>query len=121
MLLTRTAMVQAKSGSQDEKFDVLKSILAKVMSSGGSNEDDKTQKGEELKEKSKAYNFNPDDVLPAEAQQQLWELLKWHDDIMRDVIRQLSMIPGLTDLIDALTNALNACECVCLPAVTMRF
>ena len=116
MSLTRIAIVQAKSGNQDEKLDVVKTILGKVMSGGG-NQEDKTQKGEELKEKSKAYSFNPDDVLPAEAQQQLWELLKWHDDIMRDVIKQISMIPGLTDLIDALTNALNACKCPCAPVV----
>jgi hypothetical protein len=75
----------------------------------GSGEDDKMGKGDELKEKSKAYNFNPDDVAPPEVQQQLWELLKWRDEIFREVLRRMEMIPGLTDLIDALTDALNAC------------
>jgi hypothetical protein len=97
------------------------------MHSGGSGEDDKMAQGEEMQKKSEAYNFDPgvclsysllgvnfittpDNVAPPEVQKQLWDLLKWRDGVYRDVIRQLSMIPGLTDLIDNLTDALNACE-----------
>lgn len=107
-MLTLILALQAKNKDQDEALGLLKTILGKVMNTGGSNQDDKTQKADELKEQSKAYNFDPDNVMPPEVQTQLMELLKWHDDIMRDVIRQLSMVPGLGDLIDELTNALNA-------------
>ena len=63
-----------------------------------------------MKEKSKAYEFNPDDILPSDVRRQLWELLKWRDNIYRDILKKIEMIPGLEGLIDALGNALNACE-----------
>ena len=37
-------------------------------------------------------------------------ILKWRDDVYRDIIEKIEMVPGLSDLIDQLTNALNACE-----------
>ena len=49
-------------------------------------------------------------MMPPEVQQQLWDLLKWRDGVYRDVIRQLEMVPGLSELIDNLTDALNACK-----------
>lgn len=42
---------------------------------------------DEMKEKSKAYEFNPDDVAPPEVQEQLLNLLKWRDDIYREVLK----------------------------------
>lgn len=63
-----------------------------------------------IQEKSKAYNFDPNNVAPPEVREQLWELLKWRDNIYRDIIAKIEMIPGLSDLIEGLTNALNACE-----------
>ena len=42
-------------------------------------------------------------------QRQLFEILKWRDNVYRDIIKKIEMIPGLNDLIDQLTNALNAC------------
>jgi hypothetical protein len=55
-----------------------------------------------------------DNIAPPEVQQQLWDLLKWRDGVYRQVLAQLSLIPGLTDLIDSLTDALNACESSCV-------
>lgn len=63
-----------------------------------------------MKEKSQAYQFNPDDIAPPEVQQQLWELLKWRDGIYREVVGMIEMVPGLESLLDNLSNALNACE-----------
>jgi hypothetical protein len=65
---------------------------------------------EDIKEQSKAYDFNPDNVAPPEVQQRLLQLLRWRDDTMRDIIEKIEMIPGLSDLIDNITDALNACE-----------
>ena len=65
------------------------------------------QQGEDIK--NKAYNFNPDDYAPKEVQAQLLQILRWRDDVYRDIIKKIEMIPGLNDLIDQLTNALNAC------------
>ena len=61
-----------------------------------------------MKEKAQAYEFNPDDIAPPEVQQQLFQLLKWRDDIYRDILKKIEMVPGLEELIDNLTNALNA-------------
>lgn len=57
--------------------------------------------------------------MPPEVQKQLWDLLEWRDDVYRDFIRQLAMVPGLSELIDNLTDALNACACSRLSACTL--
>jgi hypothetical protein len=62
-----------------------------------------------MKEKSKAYNFDPDDVMPPEVQQQMLQLLKWRDNIYRDILAKIEMVPGLQALLNAFTDALNAC------------
>lgn len=66
--------------------------------------------GENLQQQSKAYNFNPDNLAPPEVQQQLTSLLTWHDDVYRDILKKIENIPGLTEVLDNITNALNACE-----------
>ena len=63
-----------------------------------------------MQAQAKAYHFDPDNVAPPEVRQQLWNLLKWRDNIYRDIIKKIEMIPGLSELIDNLTNALNACK-----------
>lgn len=65
---------------------------------------------EEMKRKSEAYHFDPNQALPAEVVKNLRDILKFHDDVMRSIIKKLEMVPGLTDLLDGLSNALNACE-----------
>ena len=65
---------------------------------------------EEMKRKSEAYHFDPNRTFPPEVIRNMKEVLKFHDDILRTIIAKLEMIPGLTDLVDALSNALNACE-----------
>ncbi|KIY69371.1 Het-C-domain-containing protein [Cylindrobasidium torrendii FP15055 ss-10] len=97
-------MNKSQSNDTSEKLAALKGLLSKV----GGGEEDKTSKAEEIEAQSKAYDFNPDDVAPPEVQQLLLDLLKWHDDIMRDIIAKIDMIPGLADLVDELTNAINA-------------
>jgi hypothetical protein len=62
---------QAKNQDQNEKLNLLRGILSKVMHSGGNSEDDKMQQGEDMKAKSQAYNFNPDDIMPKDVQNQL--------------------------------------------------
>lgn len=66
--------------------------------------------GANLQQQSKAYNFDPNNLAPPEVQQQLTALLTWHDDVYRDILKKIETIPGLTDLLDNITNALNACE-----------
>ena len=64
---------------------------------------------DEMQAQAKAYHFDPDNVAPPEVREQLWQLLKWRDNVYRDIIKKIEMVPGLSDLIDNLTNALNAC------------
>lgn len=96
-------MTDASQSDDSDKASALKSILSKI--GGGSEKVDET---EDLQQKSKAYNFNPDDVAPPEVQQQLFSVLKWRDSVYREILKKIEMIPGLSDLIDELTNALNA-------------
>ena len=63
--------------------------------------------GEILEAESKAYRFDPKNIAPREVQQRLWALLKWRDGIYRSVSNSL---PGLSSLVDNLTEALNTCK-----------
>ena len=88
----------------------LKDIFGKLKALSGGNSDSQMGQAEEMKRKSEAYHFDPNQVLPPEVVKNLKEVLKFHDDVLRDIIKKMEMIPGLTDLIDGLSNALNACE-----------
>lgn len=66
------------------------------------------QQAQDLKQK--AFDFDPDKYAPKEAQEQFLALLKWRDGVYRDITKKIEMVPGLSDLLDQLTNALNACE-----------
>lgn len=84
----------------------MKAILSKLPIGGGS---EKLEEREESDAQSKAYHFDPDNIAPPDVQRRLMELLKWRDDVYRGVVAKIEMVPGLTDLLEELTNALNAC------------
>ncbi|KAJ7201281.1 Het-C-domain-containing protein [Mycena pura] len=86
-------------------ISTLKSILSKLPIGGG---DDKMAEGEQLHAEAKAYNFDPDNIAPPEVQQKLMQLLRWRDGVMRSILEKIEMIPGLSELMDQLSNALNA-------------
>lgn len=96
--------ISQSSQGQAPDLSILKGILGKL---GGG--EDKLSQGEEIKKQSQAYNFDPDNIAPPEVQRQLLELLKWHDDIFRNVNEKIEMVPGLTNLMDEFSNALNEC------------
>jgi hypothetical protein len=96
---------QASQG--DDNAQVIKDILSKLPIGGG---DDKMSQGEQMQEQSKAYHVDPDNIAPPEVQRQLLDLLKWRDGVYRDVVKTIEMVPGLEDLVDQLSLALNACE-----------
>ncbi|KAG7099815.1 hypothetical protein E1B28_001626 [Marasmius oreades] len=98
-------MNESKNSDASEKISQVKSILSKF-NIGGSEE--KLNQGEQLQQQSQAYNFDPNNVAPPEVQRQLLDLLKWRDSIFRDISKKIEMIPGLSDLVEELTNALNA-------------
>ena len=66
--------------------------------------------GETLAAESKAYHFDPNNVAPPEVQRRLWALLKWHDNVFRNVSEITSSIPGLESLLSNLSDALNTCN-----------
>ena len=101
-------MSQASQGN--DTIGNLRSIISKLPIGGV--DDDKMGEADDMEAKAKAYNFDPDNVAPPEVREQLWQLLKWRDDIYRDIIKKIEMVPGLSDLIENLTNALNACACI---------
>ncbi|KAJ3830304.1 Het-C-domain-containing protein [Lentinula raphanica] len=86
-------------------IEKLRAIFAKLPIGGS---DEKMNQAEQLQQESKAYNFNPDDIAPPAVQKQLLEMLVWRDGIFRWITEKIEMIPGLSSLIDELTNALNA-------------
>ena len=93
--------------------------MGKLKALGGGNSDSQMNQAEEMKRKSEAYHFDPNKAFPPEVMRDLKEVLKFHDDILRNIIEKMAMVPGLTDLIDTLSNALNACE-LSLPCFVVR-
>ena len=86
---------------------MLKNIFSKF---GGGGNDEKLNQGEQIKQQSQAYHFDPNNVAPPEVKKQLLDLLRWHDDVMRDITKKMEMVPGLTTLLDQFSNALNECK-----------
>lgn len=100
-------MNELKNQDQSESPIVkLRAILGQIPSGGGDDKQNAMNKGDEIR--AKAFNFNPDDVAPEEVQQQLLEVLKWHDQVMHDITETIQKIPGLESLLEDLTNAMNA-------------
>jgi len=98
----------AKNNDSANKFDQIKGILSKLPIGG--DDDNGMGQAKQMQSQSKAYNFNPDDVAPPEVQQQLWSLLKWRDNVYRQILKKIEMVPGLENLLEELSNALNECE-----------
>ncbi|KAF8667700.1 Het-C protein [Rhizoctonia solani] len=99
-------MSELKNQDQSESpIAKLRAILGRIPSGGGQQQGAMEQ-GDQIR--AKAFDFNPDDVAPEEVQQRLLEILKWHDQVMRDITKTIQNIPGLESLLDDLTNALNA-------------
>lgn len=48
-----------------------------------------------MQAKSKAYEFNPDDVASQEVQRQLLALLKWRDGVYRDILKVRFPLQGV--------------------------
>ena len=91
--------------------------MGKLKGLSGGGDDSQMNHAEEMKRKSEAYHFDPNQNLPPEVLRNLKEVLRFHDDVLRDIIKKMEMVPGLTDLIDGLSNALNACELSLLDAI----
>ncbi|KAJ8453953.1 hypothetical protein ONZ45_g19497 [Pleurotus djamor] len=100
-----SAKMDSAQTNGDSQLQALSSILKKLPIGGG---DETASQGEEMQAQAKAYHFDPDNVAPPHVQKQLLDLLKWRDQVYRDIVAKIEMIPGLADLMDELTNALNA-------------
>ncbi|KAJ3571563.1 hypothetical protein NP233_g3672 [Leucocoprinus birnbaumii] len=97
-------MDEASKGG-DSNVSAFQAILGKLPIGGGNDKMNQTQ---EMQEEAKAYQFDPDNIAPPEVQRRLLDLLKWRDNIMRDVTETIEKIPGLSDLVESFENALNA-------------
>jgi hypothetical protein len=92
--------------NKEETLGTIKSLLSQIPSSGG--DDNEMQKGEQLRQQ--AFNFDPDHYVTEDVQKQLLDLLRWRDQIMRKVDSAVEHIPGLEDVVEQLTEAMNVCE-----------
>ncbi|KAH8833028.1 heterokaryon incompatibility Het-C [Flagelloscypha sp. PMI_526] len=100
-----SAKLEAAKGK--DASGTLGSLKDLLDSSGGGSEDEKLTSAQSLEQKSKAYHFNPDDVCPPDVQQNIKDLIRWRDDLMRDISRMIESIPGLSEIVEELTDALN--------------
>ncbi|KAG6846066.1 hypothetical protein H0H87_006430 [Tephrocybe sp. NHM501043] len=115
--VTEITQKMSESGNSEGNISKLKEILSQLPIGGG---DEKVSQGEEMNAAAKAYNFDPDNVAPPEVQKQLLDLLKWRDQVYREVVAKIEMVPGLANLLDELTNALNACKLSFLADVILK-
>jgi hypothetical protein len=65
-----------------------------------------------MKQQAQAYQFNPNNMAPPVVKERLLQILKWHDDVLRDIIKKIEMVPGLSRLLDEFSDALNECKYV---------
>ncbi|EKM84003.1 hypothetical protein AGABI1DRAFT_110607 [Agaricus bisporus var. burnettii JB137-S8] len=100
-----TSKMNEASQGEESNISAFKDIIGKLPMGGN---DDKVNQGDQMQQQSKAYNFDPNDIAPPEVQRNLIDVLKWRDSIVKDITQKMDMVPGLSDLIDELTNALNA-------------
>ncbi|KAI0692980.1 heterokaryon incompatibility protein Het-C-domain-containing protein [Cytidiella melzeri] len=94
------------SANPNTDSSLIRSILSKLPIGGSDN--NKMDVGDVMQEKSRAYHFDPNDVMPPHVQQDMLALLKWRDSIYRDILEKIEMIPGLESLLNAFVDALNA-------------
>lgn len=97
----------AKNTDQSDSPLSKLSGLFKMLPIGGGDKEDKMQQGEEMKAKAFDLTGKIDEVAPEEVQKQLWEILEWRDGIMKDIAETIENIPGLEQLLDQITEALN--------------
>ncbi|KAF8514344.1 heterokaryon incompatibility protein Het-C-domain-containing protein [Hysterangium stoloniferum] len=69
---------------------------------------EKMKQAEDMK--TQAYNFQLSQVAPEEILDFMWTVLEWRDRVYKDVLKGIAMIPGLNELFEKLTEALNGCE-----------
>lgn len=90
-------------GGANASIEQIKAILGQLPSFGG--KDEKLQQAENMQ--SNAYHFDPNKYSTQETQAQIWQVLCWRDDIMRNVEAVIAKIPGLEKLVEELTQALT--------------
>ena len=73
----------AKNTDQSDSIVSKLSGLLKMIPMGGGNKGDKLQQGENMKVQALDLNNKIDSVAPEEVQKRLWEVLQWHDSIMK--------------------------------------
>ena len=99
-------MCQASQGDNNS-LGALQSLL-KRLPIGGSDYD-RMGEADGMQAEAKAYHFDPNNSAPPEVRERLWKLLNWRDNVYRDIIKKIEMVPGLSDLIENLTTMLNTC------------
>jgi len=82
------------------------------MGGSGGDAEHKLNQGEQMQQQAQGYHLDPNNICPPEVIQRLTELLKWHDDVMRQILRKIEMVPGLSNLLEEFSNALNACKSI---------
>ena len=95
----------------ESHLTIIRTLLSRLSILGETAHSEKMEQAEDMQQK--AYDFNPDDVAPEEIQGFLWHILEWRDTFFKDVSMGIEKIPGLSTLLDEITDALNACEHVC--------
>lgn len=78
------------------------------MPSGDQDSQNEMQKADEIQQR--ALSFNPDDYVTEDVQRNLWDILTWHDTIMRRISTIMEKVPGLEQTKSQLADALNVCE-----------
>ena len=106
-LFSQTISSQVRNQGESHLL-IIKTLLSKLSILGDATHGEKLEEAENLKRK--AYDFDPDEVAPEEVQQFLWHVLAWRDRFFKDILMGMEKIPGLSALLEEITDTLNACE-----------
>jgi hypothetical protein len=98
--------VEDAHGKQNQ-LELIKNLLSQASSSGADTQSE-IQKADQIQ--ASAYHFDPDNYTTEEVQRTLWDILQWRDQAMRKISTAIEKIPGMQDLMEQLTEALNVCK-----------
>ncbi|KAL5529525.1 hypothetical protein ACEPAG_5510 [Sanghuangporus baumii] len=108
-------MEEAESGMS---FSSLRELLARLPEALGQ----KAAASQDLEKRSKTHRpmveertdddskIDLTEYIPSEETQEfIWDVLAWRDDLVRTISSAIESIPGLSDLLDELMDAINEC------------
>ncbi|KAI0703749.1 heterokaryon incompatibility protein Het-C-domain-containing protein [Cytidiella melzeri] len=95
------------AGGSSSASDRLRELLFNIPGGGGSEMAREMDEIERIRAGPEAGGKAPDQLNPQELHAVLWRVLTWRDSIMKKIEKTIERIPGLSSLIEKLTESIS--------------